>query len=375
MNKIDFWVCPLDYQQLEFQSESSLICTHCRTEYPVIQSKYGSIPCLLPPPRDQIWVSDPGMYFPEAWQLANDLAKTPGTFKDLVNAYYEYLRPNIAPELFDYYKNITLARQVTPTSDEVCSASVCMDSMNRPFPTPKAIFEIGVGWGFSLASTRNVFPNATYSGVDLCAPILVLAQRLLHENGVKETHLAIADCNNSIPVRSHQFEFVFSESVVEHIMNQQVFMKEVDRILAEHSAFFFSVPARYHLYPECHHNIRFLGFLPWFLRRLVIAKRYNLSPENVEYIFLYSFSEIRHLMEQSFPNDLLKVKGRYVWPAKYPLRVISKLFPKLSQVGWEALIYREFLNESPPQKGKLSFISYPKTLINRVLEKFRIKPI
>lgn len=76
MNLLDYWTCPLDTHNLKFQSESTLVCTNCGTEYPVIQSNYGYIPCLLPPNRDKLWISDPGMYFSQAWQLANDLAKT-----------------------------------------------------------------------------------------------------------------------------------------------------------------------------------------------------------------------------------------------------------------------------------------------------------
>src|SRR4051812_3840241 len=152
------FVCPKCKGGLA-RAGNRLACTGCPASYELVA---GDIPIFLDPDERPSHVPDPGIPFQDAIDLANKLDALPGTFHDLVDAYYEALRGNADPKLFEYYRNITKSRVLTPVSDEVNMIALGLNVVGTPFPRVRQAVEFGCGWGFSLAAlavTRIISPS------------------------------------------------------------------------------------------------------------------------------------------------------------------------------------------------------------------------
>lgn len=76
-------------------------------------------------------------------------------------------------------------------------------------------------------------------------------------------------------------------------------MQNILRILSKNSSFYFTVPNRYTIHPEPHFNIRFLGFLPTIMKKVVVAKVHNININEVENILSYSCNDLKKLLEKT----------------------------------------------------------------------------
>lgn len=85
---------------------------------------------------------------------------------------------------------------------------------------PKLTLNVGCGWG------RELVPFSEGAGIDLCLPYLKTAHNLTPHHFI----LADACC---LPFKDGCFDFACSAEVIEHVLNPQVFLEEMRRVLME----------------------------------------------------------------------------------------------------------------------------------------------
>lgn len=321
----------------------SLVCESCGQTYRVIANE---IPIFLTADRIPQRVPDPGISFDRAVALAEELAALPGTFADLVAAYYEALRDIINPSLFDYYRNIVVQRGVGESADEVNAASLALNVLGQPFPKVNLAVEIGCGWGFSLAALgkcyqgHSLLRNARLCGFDLNPAILVIAKRLFRELQLEDIEVAVADVQESLPLTPKSVDFLFASCVVEHLLAQGTSMGNFAEVLSAESVLYFSVPNRYMLHPEPHFNVRFVGCVPRGHQQKYVGWRLGIPAQEVETIFSYTPQDLATVLCPHFPQDLIVALPVYVGPTKRAKRVLAKLCKPLWVNYYHCIVHR-----------------------------------
>lgn len=320
-----------------------LVCEVCGEAYSTIAD---SLPILMLNEDIPKFVPDPGMSFEESVALAERLAALPGSFRDLVNYYYEACRDRIGPQLFDYYRNIVAARDVGDFSDEVCAASLGLNLLERPFPRTRLAVEIGVGWGFSLAALGKAYRDnpqlggARLCGFDLNPAILVIAQRLFQDLGLGNVELAVADAERPLPLRPGSVDFLFASSVVEHLPNQRMSMDHMAEVLSCNAVMYFCVPNRYMLHPEPHFGRRWVGFVPRRWQKQYVGRRMGLPPQEIATIWSYSPQDLARLLCPSFPNDQIAVLPVNVPLTRRADRLLARAVPSLGVGHYHCVVCR-----------------------------------
>lgn len=321
----------------------SLVCSACGETYRTIA---GGLPLLLPPERIPQFVPDPGMEFNAAVDLAEELAAQPGSFRDLVNYYYEKFRHQVEPALFEYYRNIVANRDVVDVSDEICAASLGLNLLPATFPRVRVAAEIGCGWGFSLATLSKGYRDNPYLsgarllGMDINPAILVIAQRLFRDLQLDDIELAVANAEFPLPLRPGSVDFLFASCVVEHLPAQRDAMESMSEALSPDSLLYFSVPNRYTLHPEPHFNRRWVGFVPRRWQKKYVGWRMGIPPEQVDTIWSYTPRDLARLLCPSFPRDQIAVVPVDVKLGTRVERAIRKLFPSLGVGSHQCVVRR-----------------------------------
>lgn len=100
---------------------------------------------------------------------------------------------------------------------------------------PKKILELGCGEGSLAFEIKRLLGEVEIYGLDLSEAAVELA----NEKGIKAKK---ADLNEGIPFKSNEFDLVFSNQVVEHILNTDLFLKESFRVLKKGGYFIVITP-------------------------------------------------------------------------------------------------------------------------------------
>jgi len=99
---------------------------------------------------------------------------------------------------------------------------------------PKKILELGCGEG-SLAYEVKAITDPQVYGLDISSSSIKLAKK-------KGIIARKADLNKGIPFKDNVFDLVFSNQVIEHIYNTDVFLKESFRVLKKGGYFIVITP-------------------------------------------------------------------------------------------------------------------------------------
>jgi SAM-dependent methyltransferase len=119
--------------------------------------------------------------------------------------------------------------------------------------------DIGCGTGGALVVLSAEFDHVI--GVDISMSNLALAKKRLEEHDVLNVTL-LAGCAESLPLPDESASYVNASDVIEHVQDQEGFMREAYRLLDEEGCFRLSTPNRYILGREGHVNLFGVGFLP-----------------------------------------------------------------------------------------------------------------
>ncbi len=100
---------------------------------------------------------------------------------------------------------------------------------------PKKILELGCGEGSLALEIKKLLGNVEIYGLDLSEAAL----RLAEDKGIITRK---ADLNEKIPFRNNEFDLVFSNQVIEHINNTDLFFQESLRVLKKGGYFIVITP-------------------------------------------------------------------------------------------------------------------------------------
>jgi SAM-dependent methyltransferase len=126
------------------------------------------------------------------------------------------------------------------------------------------ILEIGCGEGGNLKPFLDA--GCLVTGIDLSENKINLARSFIGFHPYKENLTLICDDIYNLEAPIRKFDIVFMRDVIEHIHNQERFMRFVRPFMHEESLFFLAFPPWQNPFGG-HQQIcksRFLGLFPWF---------------------------------------------------------------------------------------------------------------
>lgn len=155
--------------------------------------------------------------------------------------------------------------------------------------------DVGCGVGAGLIGMAESFAHVC--GIDPYLPDLILARKLLEENGVGNAVLVQAVAQR-MPFASNVFDYVSCQNVIEHLLTVEQAFAEIGRVLAPKGAFSGDSRNRFDLLtPEPHVQLRWVGFLPRALMPLYVRLRRKASYRGVR---LLSLPELERHLQRTF---------------------------------------------------------------------------
>jgi SAM-dependent methyltransferase len=164
-------------------------------------------------------------------------------------------------------------------------------------PTAKSPFlDLGCGPGMLLAAAAA--EGRSGIGLDVSMVWLVVAQRLIEAYG--GTAVLAAGFAESLPLADDALEAVVSLDVIEHVGDQEAYLREIDRVTSPGGRIALSSPNRFSLAAEPHVHVWGVGWLP---RRW--QQRYAEWRSGISYAYtrLLSTGEARELLARNTHFD------------------------------------------------------------------------
>lgn len=161
-----------------------------------------------------------------------------------------------------------------------------------PLHSGGIVLDLGCGGGQLVAVLARHGQRVV--GVDVSLEWLVVAHRLCgaHQENVR----LIAALAESLPFADATFSAVASLDVLEHVGNQQVYLREIDRVLSPGGAAVLSTPNRYSAAAEPHVGVWGVGWLPRKWQKPYAERRSGLS---YDFVRLLGYHEIRRLFRRN----------------------------------------------------------------------------
>jgi len=174
----------------------------------------------------------------------------------------------------------------------------------------KRVLDIGFGNGlYSMAFAKT---GAQVSSLEVNPVLLSIAQETLLAEGV-EADMRIYD-GTVFPFADNYFDYAFSVSVLEHVSDPALLLREASRVLKPGGKFYLAFPNRWRAL-ETHTGVWFLSYLPrdmaqWLMRTL--AKRNSIEELNLHFI---SYWSLKHLLRGTSLHIVLEYGGK-TWPRR-----------------------------------------------------------
>jgi SAM-dependent methyltransferase len=138
-------------------------------------------------------------------------------------------------------------------------------------PGKHLALDIGCGYGTATGILAKQFNYVV--GIDPYLPVLLLAKKLLADDGINNVVLIQAYAQN-IPVRDGCVDYAIAHNVIEHLIDVESALHEIKRILRQDGCFCGDSRNRYDLFfPEPHVRLRWVGLFPrrlqpWYVRKV-----------------------------------------------------------------------------------------------------------
>jgi len=220
-------------------------------------------------------------------RLAEELDRAAGSmsFAALVELFYR-LHPPARPELH--------ARHQAHFLFEAAHAQAAMQRLAAA--GPGALLDVGCGMGRYLAAAARAGRRAL--GVDVAVYQLVLARKLLEEEGV-EAELCLANAE-ALPYEAASFGAAVGTDLLEHVDEPGATVAEVGRLLRPGGRALFTTPNRFSLTAEPHVGVWGLGYLPRPWAERLVERRLGVDYRPIRPLAL---GGLRRLMQENFPGE------------------------------------------------------------------------
>jgi ubiquinone/menaquinone biosynthesis C-methylase UbiE len=190
-------------------------------------------------------------------------------------------------ELVSYYYSITPAvpahdarRYVRGVMAGIARAEAQLDSWESAKsggfrPRQASFLDLGCGTApLSIAATKRY---KVVAGVDIAFRWLVVAKKRVAEMGLDIP--LICACAEALPFPNESFDCVAADSVVEHLRDQKLALKECHRVLCAGGYLYLSTPNRHSLGPDPQIGLWGGGFLPAAWINAYVRRQNGLPPQ------------------------------------------------------------------------------------------------
>lgn len=240
---------------------SSLNCTVCDTVFPII----AGIPDLRVFP-------DPYVGFDtdreKAIKLADQLEGL--DFKGMVQYYYE--NTQVVPPYHAYLYSRGL---LSAGERALSSLDGWLKAASLPANPGGSFLEIGCGTAPLLAAAAGRYDRVV--GIDIALRWLILARKRLEESELDLPLLCA--CAEALPFPDSSFQYLASESTLEHFTDQPRALREAHRVLGEPGFFFATTPNRFSLGPDPQTGIVAGTYLPKQLIAYLVERQGGIPPK------------------------------------------------------------------------------------------------
>jgi 2-polyprenyl-3-methyl-5-hydroxy-6-metoxy-1,4-benzoquinol methylase len=252
-----------------------LVCAGCGAEYPVI----NGIPDLR--------VAAPAWVDAEADRTrALSLLKLPGIGSGTELAYRLFRRRDGWSERDARYRSEQMRTHPDRIARELNGWLVETTRQDGP------LLDLGCGAGTLLAAAAR--RGVAGIGIDVSLEWLVVAQRLIAENGGRP--VLAAAMAEALPLPDASVGAVISLDVIEHVGDQRQFLREIDRVMVAGGVCALATPNRFSLTPEPHIGVWGVGWVPRALQRAYVRR---VSGKAYDYCTLLSAPELRRMVASS----------------------------------------------------------------------------
>jgi SAM-dependent methyltransferase len=152
--------------------------------------------------------------------------------------------------------------------------------------------DLGCGAGPLLAAAARMGRPAV--GIDVSLEWLVVARELVRDAG--GTPVVAAALGEALPFADGSLGGVVSLDVIEHVDDQQGYLREIGRVLVAGGVAALATPNRYSLSAEPHVSVWGVGWLPRSWQEPYVRWR---SGKSYAYVRLLSLVELRSLIRNS----------------------------------------------------------------------------
>jgi SAM-dependent methyltransferase len=164
------------------------------------------------------------------------------------------------------------------------------------------LLDLGCGPGMLLAAAAS--RGTSGLGVDVSLQWLVVARRLIEEHGGRAT--LCAGFAEALPLRDASVPAVVSLDVIEHVGDQRLYLREIDRIAADGAPIAFATPNRFSLAAEPHVHLWGVGWLPVRFQARFVRSR---SGRPYDFVRLLSVPGLVRLLRRN-----TAIRGRFLVP-------------------------------------------------------------
>lgn len=159
--------------------------------------------------------------------------------------------------------------------------------------SPKIILDAGCGEGGFAKLIKGKTKSRVFA-VDISKKAVILAQK----NGLEAK---VADLSKKIPFQDNFFDLVLANEIIEHLLDPDGFLKEINRVLKQKGTLILSTP---NLSSWFNRMLFLLGIYPIFLEAstesseigLGIFKKMALTTQPVGHLHVFNLSALRDLL-------------------------------------------------------------------------------
>ena len=300
-NWINILQCPLCSGDL-VSNESTLTCHSCRKTFPV----HFGIPDFRLFPPDHVGYRSEEKDLELSAYLFDRLETS--TFEELVHIYVKRGSGHLDQVLRSRYIRYRL-------DNHVRAKKLVMQIQNQDFfrfPDTGESFGLDIGCGSGCGISALLELGLSAIGADISISELIIAKSFLKNYYPENNYFLIAGVAEHMPFRNEFFSHVLAVDVIEHVLDQKQFIRDVYRVLHPDGCFYFDTCSRF-VWDEPHTALPAVGYLPRFLQPLYVrmARQRNYK------IHLPSQWELKKWLNES-PFDNWKIIYNQIDKASRP---------------------------------------------------------
>src|SRR3989338_175994 len=177
------------------------------------------------------------------------------------------------------------------------------------------MLDIGFGGGeYSLAFAKA---GADVYGLEVNPVLHRIAEAHLKEEGAK-AHLRVYD-GTQFPFENDFFDHAFSVSVLEHVSDARLLLREVSRVLKPAGKFYLAFPNRWRV-REAHTGIFFLSYLPRAVAERLTKRLWKRNAIEELNLHFLSYWSLKRLLRGTSLHVVFEYGGRSL-----PRRVLKRV--------------------------------------------------